>query len=128
MKLHIHHRTTYRYEGAATYSIQTLKLTPRRDPSQRTLSWRIHAPGRRIEQQDAFGNITHLLTLEGPHTEVAIHAEGVVETDERFDGRLPAGFEVPLPSDDPALRDDEDPLDPGDLDLGLAPRERTDGD
>jgi segregation and condensation protein B len=26
-----------------------------------------------------------------------------------------------MPSDDPALRDDEDPLEPGDLDLGLAP-------
>jgi segregation and condensation protein B len=40
-----------------------------------------------------------------------------------LDGRLPAGFAVPLPSDDPSLRDDEDPLDPGDLelDLGLAP-------
>ena len=38
-----------------------------------------------------------------------------------FDGRLPAGFSVPLPSDDAALRDDEDPLEPGDLDLGLAP-------
>jgi segregation and condensation protein B len=38
-----------------------------------------------------------------------------------LDGRLPAGFSVPLPSDDPALRDDEDPLEPGDLDLGLAP-------
>ena len=34
---------------------------------------------------------------------------------------LPAGFSVPVPSDDPALRDDEDPLEPGDLDLGLAP-------
>jgi segregation and condensation protein B len=39
-----------------------------------------------------------------------------------LDGRLPPGFSVPLPSDDPALRDDEDPLEPGDLDLGLAPR------
>src|SRR5213592_4825235 len=38
-----------------------------------------------------------------------------------LDGRLPPGFSVPMPSDDPALRDDEDPLDPGDLDLGLAP-------
>jgi segregation and condensation protein B len=27
-----------------------------------------------------------------------------------------------MPSDDPALREDEDPLEPGDLDLGLAPR------
>jgi segregation and condensation protein B len=43
-----------------------------------------------------------------------------------LDGRLPPGFSVPMPSDDPALRDDEDPLEPGDLDLGLAPpRERT---
>lgn len=39
-----------------------------------------------------------------------------------FDGQLPTGFEVPMPSDDPTLRDDEDPLEPGDLDLGLAPR------
>ena len=39
-----------------------------------------------------------------------------------LDGRLPPGFSVPLPSDDPALREDEDPLEPGDLDLGLAPR------
>ncbi len=39
---------------------------------------------------------------------------------------LPAGFTVPVPSDDPALRDDEEPLEPGDLDFGLAPPpERT---
>ena len=36
---------------------------------------------------------------------------------------LPSGFTVPVPSDDPALRDDEEPLDPGDLDLGLVPPE-----
>jgi segregation and condensation protein B len=34
---------------------------------------------------------------------------------------LPAGFVVPVPSDDPALRDDEEPLGPEDLDLGLVP-------
>jgi len=38
-----------------------------------------------------------------------------------LDNRLPPGFAVPMPSDDPQLRDDEDPLEPGDLDLGLAP-------
>jgi segregation and condensation protein B len=43
-----------------------------------------------------------------------------------LDNRLPPGFAVPMPSDDPALREDEDPLEPGDLDLGLAPpSERT---
>jgi segregation and condensation protein B len=39
-----------------------------------------------------------------------------------FDGTLPPSFSVPEPSDDPALRDNEEPLEPGDLDLGLAPR------
>jgi segregation and condensation protein B len=38
-----------------------------------------------------------------------------------FEGNMPAGFAVPMPSDDTTLRDDEDPLEPGDLDLGLAP-------
>jgi len=33
---------------------------------------------------------------------------------------------VPLPSDDTQLREDEDPLDPGDLDLALAPRAEAD--
>lgn len=45
-----------------------------------------------------------------------------------LDGRLPAGFSVPMPSDDPALREDEDPLEPGDLDLGLAPRPESAGE
>jgi segregation and condensation protein B len=38
-----------------------------------------------------------------------------------IEGGLPAGFAVPVPSDDSTLREDEDPLEPGDLDLGLAP-------
>ena len=38
-----------------------------------------------------------------------------------LDTRLPSGFDVPSPSDDPALRDDEEPLDAGDLELALAP-------
>jgi segregation and condensation protein B len=38
-----------------------------------------------------------------------------------IEGSLPTGFAVPIPSDDAALREDEDPLEPGDLDLALAP-------
>jgi segregation and condensation protein B len=38
-----------------------------------------------------------------------------------IEGSLPTGFAVPMPSDDSTLRDDEDPLEPGDLDLALAP-------
>jgi segregation and condensation protein B len=40
-----------------------------------------------------------------------------------LEGNMPAGFGVPMPSDDSTLRDDEDPLEPGDLDFGLAPPE-----
>jgi segregation and condensation protein B len=42
-----------------------------------------------------------------------------------LEGSMPDGFGVPMPSDDASLRDDEDPLEPGDLelDLGLAPPE-----
>jgi segregation and condensation protein B len=37
------------------------------------------------------------------------------------DATMPADFAIPVPSDDPALRDDEEPLGPEDIDLGLAP-------
>ena len=38
-----------------------------------------------------------------------------------LDSRLPTSFSIPTPSDDPALREDEEPLEAGDLDLALAP-------
>jgi segregation and condensation protein B len=38
------------------------------------------------------------------------------------DASMPADFAMPVPSDDPALRDDEEPLGPEDIDLGLPPR------
>jgi segregation and condensation protein B len=45
-----------------------------------------------------------------------------------LDTRLPTGFTVPTPSDDPTLREDEDPLEPGDeLELMLAPRVEPEG-
>ena len=60
---------------------------------------------------DALGDLPGLDELKGA---------GLIE------GTLPSGFAVPVPSDDPALREDEEPLEPGDLDLGLAPpAERT---
>ena len=43
-----------------------------------------------------------------------------------LEGALPQGFDVPMPSDDPALREDEEPLEGRDLDLALVPpAERT---
>jgi segregation and condensation protein B len=39
-----------------------------------------------------------------------------------LEGRLPSGFSVPMPSDDSALRDDEEPLEEEGLDLTLSPQ------
>jgi transglutaminase-like putative cysteine protease len=103
MQLHIIHRTTYRYEEPVKYTAQLLRLTPRRDGSQRTLAWSLRAPGRRTEQLDAHGNTTHLLTLEEPHREIEIQVRGVVEMagDEQlvnFDGTLsPLAYLAPTP-------------------------------
>lgn len=38
-----------------------------------------------------------------------------------LDGRVPPGFRVPAPDDSQGLREDEEPDEGGDLDLGLAP-------
>jgi transglutaminase-like putative cysteine protease len=79
MQLRILHKTAYTYEEPVKYTAQKLRLTPRLEGGQRTLSWAIQAPGRRTEQTDAHGNITHLLTFEEPHREMAIVVSGVVE-------------------------------------------------
>jgi transglutaminase-like putative cysteine protease len=80
MQLHIRHETLYRYREPVKRSVQNLRLTPRRDPMQRALSWSITAPGRRQAQVDAYGNFVHLLTLDEPHREIRIVVNGVVET------------------------------------------------
>jgi transglutaminase-like putative cysteine protease len=95
MQMHIRHETRYRYDRPVKYSVQSLHLTPRRDLSQRALSWNIVAPGRRLEQIDAYGNISHLLTLEEPHREIRIVVHGVVETADT-DARLEDGPLSPL--------------------------------
>jgi len=79
MLLRIRHRTTYRYDAPVQYSVQALRLTPRLEPRQRSLGWRIDAPGRRNERLDAHGNIANLLTLERLHREIEIVVSGEVE-------------------------------------------------
>jgi transglutaminase-like putative cysteine protease len=82
MLLNIRHETRYDYEEPVSYSIQTLKLTPRADPGQRVLGWRVQSPGERLEQVDPFGNFTQLVTLETPHREMRIVVEGTAEVDD----------------------------------------------
>ncbi|WP_313698644.1 transglutaminase family protein [Achromobacter sp.] len=78
MKQIITHVTHYRYTAPVNYSIQTLRLTPRDDEHQRVLRWHIEAPGELDKQVDAYGNITHTLTLNRPHSDIELRVSGQV--------------------------------------------------
>ena len=82
MRIHISHLTSYCYETPAASVIQMLRLTPRNHDGQYVARWRIDvSTDCRLDQhQDAFGNITHVFTADGPLNELAIAVEGEVET------------------------------------------------
>jgi transglutaminase-like putative cysteine protease len=86
--LTIRHETLYRYTEPIGYTIQQLRLTPRADAHQHTLSWTMSTPGHRNPIRDAFGNLSHLLTITKPHDEVRILVEGVVDVLPLDRGRL----------------------------------------
>jgi transglutaminase-like putative cysteine protease len=62
--------------------IQTLRLTPRNHDGQYVVSWRIDVSENcQLDQhEDAFGNITHSFTADGPFTDLGVLVEGEVET------------------------------------------------
>ena len=104
MRLSVQHETAYRYAAPAHYSIQQLRLTPRRDPHQRVLAWRVEAPGRLQRFVDAYGNVTHTLVLSTPHDSIRVMVSGSVQIDTPDAGALqhddhlsPLVFVVPTP-------------------------------
>jgi transglutaminase-like putative cysteine protease len=82
MRIHILHETRYRYDVPATGVIQTLRLTPRNHDGQYVVEWRIDVSAncRLNHHEDAFGNITHSFTADGPLEELGVTVEGQVET------------------------------------------------
>ncbi len=85
MRLRIQHATRYEYDAAPSYLVQRLHLTPVDFDGQRTISWKISAPGMdsSLRHRDGFGNITHLLTVRGHGGPLVVAAEGEVETENR---------------------------------------------
>jgi transglutaminase-like putative cysteine protease len=81
MRLRISHSTTYRYEPAATGVIQILRMTPGSHDGQYVAAWQIGvSTDSRLEMhEDAFGNITHVMT-HGPIADLNITVEGLIET------------------------------------------------
>ena len=91
MQLTIRHETRYTYSLPLAYTIQQLHLTPRIEPQQHVLSWQLSAPGHLHAYTDAYGNLSHMMTMETPHQTLSIVATGVVATTAPERGRVPAG-------------------------------------
>lgn len=114
MRIRVSHDTIYRYDAPARGVIQTLRLTPRNHDGQYVVRWRIDISedSRLDAHDDAFGNITHTFTADGPFDALTVHVEGEVETQDT-DGLVrgaierfpPALFlrETPLTAIDPAI-------------------------
>ena len=94
MHLTIRHETRYTYTLPLAYTIQQLHLTPRAEAQQHVLSWNIAMPGHVHAYTDAYGNLSHMMTMNVPHQGLAIVASGVVETTSPVNGRIPNGDTV----------------------------------
>jgi transglutaminase-like putative cysteine protease len=81
MRIRISHETRYRYDAPINGVIQTLRLTPRNHDGQYVIHWRIDVTEdcRLDLHEDAFGNITHTFSAEGPFDELGVHVEGEMD-------------------------------------------------
>jgi transglutaminase-like putative cysteine protease len=85
MKYVITHAFNYAYDSPVRLSTQYLRLTPRDTARQRVLRWKLDTPGQALRTTDGYGNVLHVLTLDKPVFEIAIEAEGTVETSATLD-------------------------------------------
>lgn len=82
MRIRISHATSYVYDTPAASVTQVLRLTPRNHDGQYVTDWRLDLSEdcRLHQHEDAFGNITHSFTAEGPLDRLTVAVEGEVET------------------------------------------------
>ena len=82
MRIRISHATTYRYDTPPSGVTQILRLTPRNHDGQYVVNWRVDLSDNCLlhQHEDAFGNITHSFTAEGPFKELSVAVEGEVDT------------------------------------------------
>jgi transglutaminase-like putative cysteine protease len=128
MRIRISHATTYAYDTPPTGVTQLLRLTPRDHDGQHVVSWHIDLSEDCLlhQHEDAFGNITHSFTAEGPFNKLMVEVAGEVDTQdtdglvsgavERFPPQLYLR-ETSLTQTDAAI-----------IDFAQATRAATDGD
>jgi transglutaminase-like putative cysteine protease len=115
MRIRILHDTVYHYGQPAAGVIQNLRLTPRNHDGQYVIDWRVEvsADCRLSEHEDAFGNMTHSFSVDGPVEEMRVQVYGEVETQDTHGvvrgaiERFPPSLflrETPLTEPDAAIR------------------------
>src|SRR5271169_2872162 len=81
MRFRIKHTTRYVYERPASHSHNDVRLTPIDAPDQKRVAFSLDVmPAAEIsEYRDAFGNLTHSIDIQPPHTELIISSSSVVD-------------------------------------------------
>lgn len=82
MRLRLRHETNYDYAEPARGAIQVLRLTPRNHATQFVRRWRVEidADCRLVRDEDAYGNITHIFSIDGPIERMRILVDGEIDT------------------------------------------------
>lgn len=115
MRIRVEHRTTYLYDEPPSSIVQVLRLTPRNHEGLQVRSWRIvlDHDAHLVPGEDAFGNTTHMLSLNRALDDLTIAVEGEVETHDTGGvlagaaERFPPGLylrDTPLTHADEAIR------------------------
>jgi transglutaminase-like putative cysteine protease len=94
MRIRIHQSTQYAYDEPIRAAVQILRTTPRPNDSQHITQWRVEtdADARLKPGEDAFGNITHALYIDGAVQRLRLTITGEVETSDTG-GVLRGGLE-----------------------------------
>ncbi|MFM9847410.1 MAG: transglutaminase domain-containing protein [Hyphomicrobiaceae bacterium] len=82
MRIKVLHETVYSYGVPARSALQLLRMTPRSFDGHFVRRWRVEidTDARLDRDEDAYGNITHMVFIEGPVDSVRVTVEGEVDT------------------------------------------------
>lgn len=85
MRIQVRHETNYTYGRPLEHAVQLMRMMPRSLASQFVRRWRVEidADARLSKGEDAYGNITHIVFLDGALEHVRILIEGEVETSDQ---------------------------------------------
>ena len=82
MRIRISHATIYAYDQSPKGVTQILRLSPRDHDGQHVVTWRVELSEDCLlrQHEDAFGNILHSFTADGPFDDLTVTVEGEVDT------------------------------------------------